>query len=103
MRFFNLAYHTRDGVLAFVVLVGIGAHDNNLGVVFYGGQGEDLLGAAINDGVFGLLSEKDVRGLADTVGDEGTPPDLVGVTAADGVILALAGHAVSGAHWQAMQ
>ena len=50
-----------------------------------------------------FLGEKDARGLADAVGAEGVPPDLLGVAAADGVVLALAGHAVGGAHWQAMQ
>ena len=50
-----------------------------------------------------FLGEKDARGLAGAVGAEGVPPDLLGVAAADGVVLALAGHAVGGAHWQAMQ
>ena len=43
-----------------------------------------------------LLGEKDARGLEDAVGAEGVPPDLLGVAAADGVVLALAGHAVGG-------
>jgi hypothetical protein len=50
-----------------------------------------------------FLGEKDARGLTDAAGAEGVPPDLLGVAAADGVVLALAGHAVGGAHWQAMQ
>ena len=43
-----------------------------------------------------FLGEKDARGLADAVGAEGVPPDLLGVAAADGVVLALVGRAVGG-------
>ena len=37
-----------------------------------------------------------IRGLADVVGAEGVPPDLLGVATADGVVLALSGHTDGG-------
>ena len=43
-----------------------------------------------------FLGEEDAGRLADVVSAEGAPPGLVGVTAADGVVLVLVGHAVGG-------
>ena len=63
---------------------------------FAGGRGDDLLGAAVEDGLGGLLDEEDAGGLADTVGAKGAPPDLLGVAVADGVVLVLLDHAVGG-------
>ena len=60
---------------------------DNLGIVLGGGRGDNLLGTAVDDGLGGLLSEEDAGGLADAVSAEGAPPGLVGVTAADDVIL----------------
>ena len=87
------AGRARDKVLAAVVLVGVGAHDEDLGVLLGVGLGDNLLGAAVEDGLGGLLGEEDAGGLADAVG---APPDLLGVAAADGVALVLIGHAVGG-------
>ena len=53
------AGRARDKVLAAVVLVGVGAHDEDLGVLLGVGLGDDLLGAAVEDGLGGLLGEED--------------------------------------------
>ena len=50
------------------ILVGVGAHDEDLGVLLGVGLGDDLLGAAVEDGLGGLLGEEDAGGLADVVG-----------------------------------
>jgi hypothetical protein len=55
------AGRARDEVLAAVVLVGVGAHDDDLGVVLGGIRRDDLLGAAVDDGLGGLLGEEDAR------------------------------------------
>ena len=93
----NTAYHgpkavggagrVRGEVLAHVVLVGVDAHDNNLGVVLDRGQVKDLLDAAIDDGLGGLLEEEDACGLADVVSIKSVPPNLLGVAAAGGLDL----------------
>mmetsp|Transcript_27803 Transcript_27803/g.50675 ORF Transcript_27803/g.50675 Transcript_27803/m.50675 type:complete len:373 (-) Transcript_27803:66-1184(-) len=72
----------RDEVLGTVVLVGVDTHDNSLGVILSGGRVDDLLGTSINDGLGGLLGEEDTGGFAHVVSSEGTPADLLGVTAA---------------------
>ena len=56
---------------------GVDAHNNNLGVVLGRVQGDDLLGAVVND-------------------DLGTPLDLFGVAVADGVARVLIDHTVGG-------
>ena len=106
MRFTTTAYHgtkavdgagcVQEEVCAAVVLVGVVAHDGDLEVVLGGDQGEDLLGAVADDSLGGLIGEKYARGLTDTVGAEGAPPNLLGVATANGVVLVLAGHAVGG-------
>ena len=58
------AGRAREKVLAAVVLVGVGAHDKDLEVVLGGGRGDNLLGAAVKDGLGGLLGEEDAGGLA---------------------------------------
>ena len=97
MRFANTAYHgpeavgvtrrARDKVLAAVVLVGVEVHDDDLGVVLGRGQVDDLLGVAADDGLGGLLGEKDAGGLTDEVSAKGAPPNLIGVAAAGGLDL----------------
>merc|ERR1719287_261671 len=74
-------------VLAAVVLVGVDAHDDGLGVVLSGGRVDNLLGAAVQNGLGLPLGEEDAGGLADVVGPEGAPADLLGVAAAGGLDL----------------
>mmetsp|Transcript_46656 Transcript_46656/g.99004 ORF Transcript_46656/g.99004 Transcript_46656/m.99004 type:complete len:217 (+) Transcript_46656:672-1322(+) len=76
-----------DEVLRTVVLVGVDAHDDGLGVILGGGRVDDLLGTSVNDGLSLFLGEEDAGGLADIVGSEGTPADLLGVAAAGGLDL----------------
>ena len=73
---------TGDEVLRSIVLVGVDTHNNGLGVILSGGRVDNLLGTSINDGLGALLGEEDSGGLADVVSSEGTPADLLGVTAA---------------------
>jgi hypothetical protein len=111
----------RDEVLRSVVLLVVDTHDDHQGVILGGGRVDDLLGTAIDDGLGRFLGEEDTGGLADVVSTEGTPTDLLGVTAArsldllavqdeevainlngllglsvDGVVLVLVGHVVGG-------
>ena len=89
-----LFYIQIDLEKAAVILVGVDTHDNDLGVVLGGGRGDNLLGAAVDDGLDGLLGKEDAGRIADAVSAEGASPGLVGVTSADGVLLVLVGHAV---------
>ena len=111
----------RDEVLRSVVLFLVDTHDNGLGVILGRGRVDDLLGSSIKDGLGSLLGEEDSSGLANIVGTEGSPADLLRVTAAgsldlvsiedkevsvnfngslglsvDGIILVLVGHVVGG-------
>ena len=52
------AERARDEVLAAVVLVGVDAHGDDLRVVLGRGGVDDLLGAAVDDGLSGLLVRK---------------------------------------------
>jgi hypothetical protein len=81
------AGRARDEVLGSVILLGVDAHDDGLGVILGGGRVDDLLGASVDDGLGLLLGEEDSGGLADVVGAEGTPADLLGVAAAGGLDL----------------
>ncbi len=110
-----------DEVLGPVILALVDTHDNGLGVVLGRGRVDDLLGAAIEDGLGLLLGEEDAGGLADVVGPERSPSSLSGIAApgggdllavddkeisirldssgvlsVDGVVLELVGHVVSG-------
>merc|ERR1719253_1396180 len=112
---------TRDEVFTSIILVRVDTHDNCLGIILGGGRVDHLLGTSINDGLGTLLREEDTGGLAHVVGSKGTPPNLLGVTAAggldllsvqheevtinldsslgnavDGIVLVLVGHVVSG-------
>ena len=81
------AGRARDEVLGPVVLTLVDAHDDGLGVVLGGGRVDDLLGASVEDGLGSRLGEEDSGRLADVVGAEGTPADLLGVAAAGGLDL----------------
>lgn len=112
---------TGDEVLRSIVLVLVNTHNNGLGVILSGCGVDNLLGTSVNDGLGLLLGEEDSGGLADVVSSEGTPADLLGVTAAgsldlvsvknkevsidfdgslgnsvDGIVLVLVGHVVGG-------
>jgi len=112
---------TGDEVLRSIVHFLVDTHDNGLGVILGGSGVDDLLGTSINDGLGLLLGEENTGGLADVVSTQGTPADLLGVTAAgsldllsvenkevsinlngllglsvDGVVLVLVGHVVGG-------
>ena len=112
---------TGDEVLGTIVLVGVNTHNNGLGVILGRSRVDNLLGTSIKDGLSRLLGEEDSGGLADVIGSEGTPADLLGVTAAgsldllsvknkevsvdldsslgdsvDGIVLVLVGHVISG-------
>jgi len=112
---------TGDEVLRTIVLVGVNTHNNGLGVILGRSRVDNLLGTSIKDGLSRLLGEEDSGGLADVVGSEGTPADLLGVTAAgsldllsvknkevsidldsslgdsvDGIVLVLVGHVIGG-------
>lgn len=92
-----------------------------MGVILGGGRVDNLLGTSVDDGLSLLLGEEDSGGFADVVGSEGTPANLLGVTATrgldllsvedeevavnvdgslgnsvDGVVLVLVGHVVGG-------
>lgn len=111
----------RDEVLRSIIVSLVDAHDDGLGVILGGGRVDDLLGSSVEDGLGLLLGEEDSGGLADVVGSEGAPADLLGVAAAggldllsvedkevsidvdgslggsvDGVVLVLVGHVVGG-------
>mmetsp|Transcript_4839 Transcript_4839/g.10664 ORF Transcript_4839/g.10664 Transcript_4839/m.10664 type:complete len:218 (-) Transcript_4839:25-678(-) len=72
---------TRDEILGSIVLFLVDTHDNSLGVILGRGRVDNLLGTSINDGLGLLLGEEDSGGLAYVVGSEGTPADLLRVTA----------------------
>mmetsp|Transcript_27631 Transcript_27631/g.56627 ORF Transcript_27631/g.56627 Transcript_27631/m.56627 type:complete len:414 (+) Transcript_27631:378-1619(+) len=76
-----------DEVLRAIVFSLVDTHDNGLGVILGGGRVDDLLGTAINDGLGLLLGQEHTGGLAHVVSTKGTPPDLLGVTAARGLDL----------------
>mmetsp|Transcript_19479 Transcript_19479/g.40112 ORF Transcript_19479/g.40112 Transcript_19479/m.40112 type:complete len:372 (-) Transcript_19479:39-1154(-) len=71
----------RDEILRSVVVSLVDTHDNGLRVILGRGGVDDLLGSSIKDGLGLFLGEEDSGGLADVVGSEGTPADLLGVTA----------------------
>ena len=77
----------RDEVLRAVVFLSVDTHDNGLGVILGRGGVDDLLGTTVDDRLGGLLGEEDTGGLADVVGSEGAPSDLLGVTASGGLDL----------------
>mmetsp|Transcript_4289 Transcript_4289/g.4790 ORF Transcript_4289/g.4790 Transcript_4289/m.4790 type:complete len:304 (+) Transcript_4289:309-1220(+) len=72
---------TGDEVLRSIVRFLVDTHDNGLGIILGGGRVDDLLGTSIDDGLGGLLGEEDTGGLANVVSSEGTPADLLRVTA----------------------
>merc|ERR1719310_315468 len=111
----------RDEVLGSVVVLLVDTHDNGLGVILGRGGVDDLLGTSIKDGLGLFLGEEDSGGLANVVGTEGSPADLLRVTASgsldlvsvedkevsinfdgslglsvDGIVLVLVGHVVGG-------
>ena len=77
-----------------IILLLIENHDNVLGFVLGGGRLDDLLGAIVNDGLGHLLDEETTSGLKNVVHSKGTPPGILGVTTAGGVMV---GHVVGGA------
>ena len=112
---------TGDEVLGSIILVLVNTHDNGLGVILGRGRVDNLLGTSINDRLGLLLGEEDSGGLADVVSSEGTPANLLRVTAAgsldllsvknkevsidldsslgdsvDGIVLVLVGHVIGG-------
>ena len=111
----------RDEVLGSVVVLLVDTHDNGLGVILGRGGVDDLLGTSVKDGLGLFLGEEDSGGLANVVGTEGSPADLLRVTAArsldlvsvedeevsvnfdgslglsvDGIVLVLVSHVVRG-------
>mmetsp|Transcript_24858 Transcript_24858/g.34734 ORF Transcript_24858/g.34734 Transcript_24858/m.34734 type:complete len:222 (+) Transcript_24858:561-1226(+) len=112
---------TGDEVLRSIVSFLVDTHDNGLGIILGGGGVDDLLGTSINDGLGGLLGEEDTGRLANVVSSEGTPADLLRVTATrsqdfvsvkdkvvsidfdgllglsvDGIVFVLVGHVIGG-------
>ena len=112
---------TGDEVFRSIVLSLVNTHDNGLGVILSGGRVDNLLGTSVNDGLGLLLGKEDSGGLANVVSSEGTPANLLRVTAArsldllsvqdkevsinidgslsnsvDGVVLVLVGHVIRG-------
>ncbi len=108
-------------VLGSVVLLLVNSHYNSLGVILGRGRVDNLLGSSIKDGLGLLLGEENSGGLTYVVGSEGTPANLLGVTAAgshdllsvkneevsinlngslgdsvDGIVLVLVGHVIRG-------
>ena len=66
-----------------------------------GGRVDDLLGVTVIDGPSRLLGEEPTSAFTNIVRSKGTPPGLLGVVAAGGVLLGYVTRGALGSDWVA--